>query len=168
MSLAKKCYDDQYTNVITYLKEVIKLEFPLNYPERGLIIDSFYKLKYPFFYIFSDSKRNVIKHKCDKLNIDLIKNAKEALFNICNNAICLLDDNSVEKDIIKKSIAHYKCFKAMNYHELAYYTGNNGNDGYKNKALELYKEATEIANEYLNPAHPVKLYIAWNFSNFYI
>ena len=56
----------------------------------------------------------------------------------------------------------------MNYHELAYYTGNNGNDGYKNKALELYKEATEIANECLNPAHPVRLYIAWNFSNFYI
>ena len=36
VTLAEKCYDErQYTNVIIYLKEVIRLKHPLNYFERS-------------------------------------------------------------------------------------------------------------------------------------
>ena len=64
VSLAKKCYDEgQYTNVITYLKEAIRLEYPLKYDVRSLITTSFYLLKRPFFDTLND-----LKHKSDKLN----------------------------------------------------------------------------------------------------
>lgn len=70
VSLAKKCFENgQYINVISYLKEVNRLGYPLNYFERELIYDSFYKLKSPFYNILNDSKTN------KRLYSDLIKNA---------------------------------------------------------------------------------------------
>ena len=167
-SLAEKYYDEgQCTNVINYLKEVIRLEYPLKYSEQRLISTNFWLIQRPFFDILNDVKNNVIKHKSDKLSIYLISNAKEALFNLCNNAICLLNDKSVEKDISEEFIAHYMCFKAINYYKLVYYSLNICNEDGKNKALELYEEATEITNKYLNRAHPATLYITYHFSLLY-
>lgn len=55
---------------------------------------------------------------------------------------------------------------AKQYNDQAFYTSNNCRNNYKNKVLELYEEATEIADESLNPAHPVRLYIANCYSKF--
>ena len=46
VSLANFFLNGQFINVITHMKEVIRLECPLNYFERRLICNSFYKLKY--------------------------------------------------------------------------------------------------------------------------
>ena len=162
VSLAKKCFKNgQFVSVITHMKEVIKLEIPLNYFERILIYNSLCYLQLPFINILSDIKIH------EKIHSDIINNIKEALCNLCNDAIYFLDDSSSEKDISKEAIAHYKCFKGIQYCCLVNYTPNSSNKDDKNKALELYEEATEIANEYLNPAHPVRLFIAYYFSKHY-
>ena len=159
VSLAKKCFKNgQFVSVITHMKEVIKLEIPLNYFERILIYNSLCYLQLPFINILSDIKIH------EKIHSDIINNIKEALCNLCNDAIYFLDDSSSEKDNSKEAIAHYKCFKSIQYCCLVNYTQNISNEDDKNKALKLYKEATEIANEYLNPAHPVRLFIAYYFS----
>ena len=86
--------------------------------------------------------------------------------NLCKNAIDLLKENPVEKDISKESIAHYKGFEALQYHNLTSYSQYYDDPDSQNKAHELFEEATIIANEWLNPAHPVRLYIADCYSRF--
>ena len=40
---------NQFEDVINYLKEVINLEYSLNFSERNLITNSFLELKRPFY-----------------------------------------------------------------------------------------------------------------------
>ena len=155
VTLAEECFENgQYVNVITYMKEVIRLECPLNFSERLLIFDSFFELKNPFYNILENENIN------ERLHNDTIINAEKAVCNLCKDAIYLLDKNPVEKDISKESIADYKWFEGVQYHDLALCAINNGNDEYKNKALQLYKEARRIADDWVNAAHPVRLCIA--------
>ena len=162
VSRAKNCFENgEYVSVITHMKEIIRLGCPLNYSERRLIYGSFRQLKYPYYDIFRHLNTD------ESLQNDLILKTKEALRGLCNDAIYLLDDGSVEKDISKEAIADHKRFEGGQYYDLAFCKGNDCNEVEKSKAIELLKEATEISKEYLNPAHPVRLKIANYSSNFY-
>ena len=145
--LAKRCFENsQFEDVINYMKEVINLGLPLNCSERSLIIDSFFELKSPLIHIEID------KNIDERLRNDLIENARMEIRNLCKNAIDLLKENPVEKDISEESIAHYKGFEALQYHNLTSYSQYYDDPDSLNKAHELFEEATIIANEWLNPA----------------
>ena len=162
VSLAKKCFENfQFVNVISYMKEVIRLGCPLNRSERDLLYSSFCLLKCPI--------RNILEDKDldGKLNSKLIQNAKEAICYLCMDAIYFLEENPIEKDLNREAVADYKLFKAVQYQDLALYTPDEYNEVAENRAFELYEEATEIANEGLSPAHPVRLQIALSFSRFH-
>ena len=97
VSLAKNCSANfQYVNVITYMKEVIRLGFPLNMYERSLLHYSFTALKGPIDDILED--KNINK----KLPKELMNNAKKAICHLCKDAI-FLDKNPVEIDINKEA-----------------------------------------------------------------
>ena len=161
VSLARNCKANfQYVNAITYMKEVIRLGFPLNMYERSLIKDSFTALKGPIDDILED--KNINK----KLPKVLINNAKKAIGYLCKDAVFFLEKNLVEKDLSKEAIADYKYFKALQYKDLAFNTANDSKEDYKNKAVKLFEEAMKIANGYLSAAHPIRLQISHDLSKF--
>ena len=163
VALAKNCSENyQYVNAIAHMRDVIRMGFPLNINERELIYESFNGLKAATSEILEDG------NKIDeKLESSLIINAKEAICDLCKDAIYFLEENPVEKDISREAVADHKHFKAMQYKDLAAYTTKDSNENYKNKALELFEEAMEDANKYLNPAHPVRIQIALSLSQFH-
>ena len=161
VSLARNCKANfQYVNAITYMKEVIRLGFPLNMYERSLIKDSFTALKGPIDDILED--KNINK----KLPKVLINNAKKAIGYLCKDAVFFLEKNLVEKDLSKEAIADYKYFKALQYKDLAFNTANDSKEDYKNKAVKLFEEAMKIASGYLSAAHPIRLQISHDLSKF--
>ena len=165
VSLAESCYqNDVFRDVIDYMKEVIKMGTPLNFYERILTFDSYSLLIKPFFnnfYSWQNSNLN------DKLRTELQTKARTAINRICDEAIQLLDSYWVKRDDSNEAVTHYKCFKAIAYHYKAFVASGEDKEHLISKALELYEEASKFAAENLNPAHPDRLLIAYNFSHFY-
>ena len=53
VSLAERCYEnDCYEDVISYMKEVIKMGTPLNFEERNMIFFSYERLILPYVNLF--------------------------------------------------------------------------------------------------------------------
>ena len=67
------------------------------------------------------------------------------------------------KEAIVEAVVDYKAFLAAQY-EIKSRCGSE--EDIMNKALQLYEEALKIANEHLNPAHPIRLNVAINYSLF--
>ena len=165
ITLAESCYQNGlYSDAIGYMKEVIKMGTPLNFHERVLIFDSYMQLNKPFcntFYSWENSNLN------DKLRTELQTKSKTAINRICDEAIELLDSYWVKRDNINEAVADYKCYKANQYHDKACVASGEYKENLISKALELYEEASKIAEEHLNPAHPVRLLIAYGLSIFH-
>ena len=66
-----------------------------------------------------------------------------------------------------EAITHYKCIKANLYHEKASVASEEDKQNVISKSLELYEEASKIADENRNPTHTVRLFIESEFSKFH-
>ena len=162
VSLAELCYqNDNCINAISYLKEVIKMGTPLTFRERIFIFDSFNSLKQPFFDTYNSSKGSKLN---EKLRGELQTKAKTATNRISDECIELLDSYWVKRDDSNDAIAHYKYYKAVQYHDKACVASGEDKENLISKAMELYEEASKFSDENLNPAHPVRLNFAVNFS----
>ena len=166
VSLAKLMYqNDLYSDVIGYMKKVIKMKTPLNFEEIHILFSSYILLKEPFVTTFNSCEGSILDKKlCEELQSKL----KAAIDMISNEAIQLLDSDLVKRDTSKESIAHYKCSKAVQHHQRASVASGKDREKKVGEAMKLFKEAAKIADENLNhPAHPVGLCIADEFSKFH-
>ena len=182
VSLAKLPFQNGHFNdVIIYMKEVINMGTPLKFNESLFILSRYYRLKNPFLDTLNSCKCSNLEEKYvniyyysetsnlnEKLLRELQIKAKTAINRISDEAIELLDSYWVKRDDSYEAIAHYKCIKAFQHNQKAYVASGEDKENEISKALELYEEATKIANENLNPAHPVRLNFAVNFSMFHI
>ena len=164
VTLAELSYrNGHFSDVIGYIKEIFKKGTPVSYKEERLVVDSCILLKQPFF--------NTLNF-CDDSNLDekirgeLQTKAKTAINRISNEAIELLDSYWVKRDDSNEAVAHYKGFKALQYHDKVLVASGEDKENLISKSLELYDEALEIAKNHLSPAHPVRLFITVNFSCF--
>ena len=73
----------------------------------------------------------------------------------------VLRDNNIE------AVAHYKGFKALQYHEKASVASEEDKQNVISKSLELYEEASKFADENRNLTHLVRLFIKSEFSKFH-
>ena len=164
VSLADLCYQNGlYNDAIGYMKEVIQLGAPLNYEERLTIFWSYNMLKRPFYDILYSCKDLNLNNY---IRIELLTKAATAINRICDEAIELFNTCWIKRDDSKEAVADYKTYVALQYEDKV---GCALTEEYKqkrlNKALKLYEEAWKIANENLNPAHPVRLMQAYHFSD---
>ena len=163
--LAELSYKNNlFNDAICHMKEAIKMSTPLGYDERECLLWSYNKLKEPFYDIFYSSKKSNLNKK---LRGELQTKAQTAINRISDEFIELLDSYWVKRDESKDAVAHYKCFKAVQYDHKAYFASGEDKENLIIKALELYEEASKIANEHLSPAHPIRLIIAVWFSKFH-
>ena len=153
-----------YSDVLGCMKKVIKMGTPLNFQERILIFDSYYWLKDPFYKTLRASKGSKLT---EQLSEEVQTKAKTAITRICDEAIELLDSYWIKRDDSNEAVAHYKCLKAIQYHTKVEVASGEDKEKKISKALEVYEEASKIANDHLNPAHPIRLYVAFGFSRFY-
>ena len=165
VSLAE-CYfqNGAYNDVIGYMKKVIEMVTPLNFHEKGLVFDSYNSLKKPYintYYPFNRCSLN------EKLSREVRKKSDTAINRICDEAIELLNSYLVERDVSNEAVAHCKGYIARQYYEKAFIISAEESENTKSRSLEYFEEASKIANENLNPAHPVRLSIACDFSKFH-
>ena len=85
---------------------------------------------------------------------------------MCDENFALLDSYWVKRDNNIEAVAHYKYFKARQYHDKAYIASGEDKEKGTSSAFKLFEEALRISNENLNPAHPVRLRILESFSVF--
>ena len=117
VSLAEYSFDKKlYNDVISYMKEVLIKETPLNFEERALINDSYMCMKDPFVKSYNSCH---LSNLDEKLREGLQTKAKTAINRICDEANELLDSYWVKRDNSKEAVADYTGVKAFQYHSMA-------------------------------------------------
>jgi len=102
---------------------------------------------------------NVVKEYREKV--------EEELKKICNDILVLLEDNLIKHASAAESKVFY--FKMMgDYHRyLAEFSSGDQRKTASENSLTAYTRATDIADNELQPTHPIRLGLALNFSVFY-
>ena len=111
VSLAKVCDEScRYEDVISYMKEVVKMGTPLNFEEREMLFYSYSQLALPYItsiISFDDSSVDA------KLQIEINQKAKPETSRICNEAIELLNSYWIKRDTNIEAVADYKRLRAI-------------------------------------------------------
>ena len=163
VSLAEICYENgRYEDVISYMKEVIKMGTPLNFKERGMLFYSYRELMLPYINSITTCDNSSVEAK---LKIEISQKAKSETNRICVEAIELLDSYWIKRDTSNEAIADYKRGRAF----ILMYKAVTASEQVKSseiiKAMKLLEEAYDFAVKILSPAHPVTILNASNFSD---
>ena len=149
-----------HSDVIDYMKQVIKMSIPFNYDERNLLFSSYDCMRDNLFKLRRKVKRmkpliseNVHQEIAEKIDLQFKK--------VCNEAIKLVESYWINRDDDAIAILQYKSFKATQYYFLVFVTLS---DDDVNKAIENFEEASKIAEWCFSPAHPMRLSIAKQLS----
>ena len=158
-SLAQFCFKKGlYSEAIGYIKAVIKMETPLSFEERDITIDSYIGLKKPFLSAYFGAE---ISNLSPRLREMVQSKAKSMINSASDEFIKLLDSPLVKNDKRNDAAAHYKYMKASQLQQKAYVASEQDRNRLIAEALKLYQEASKIANDHLDPAHPLTLRIAY-------
>ena len=124
-------------------------------------MSSYIKLKKPFYELLDSCEEpNLIENVLGELQAK----AKTAIDRICDESNELLDNYWVKRDDSNEAVADYRSFLATQYAIKSRYGSQEDKQNKMNKAF--HEEALKIANEHLNPAHPIRLNVAVNYSLF--
>ena len=165
VNLAEKCSEKGcYEDVISYMKEVIKMGTPLNYKERNMVFYSYNDLILPYVNLYDSYKYS--SYSDEKLRREINLKAQSVTNRISDEIIQLLNSYWIKRDTNIEAVAHYKCFLAEQHGYKASVTSDSNRELNISKASSLFEEAYEIANKNLNPAHPVAIDVAGYYSIF--
>ena len=165
VNLAEKCSEKGcHEDVISYMKEVVKMGTPLNYKERNMVFYSYNELILPYVNLYDSYKYS--SYSDEKLRREINLKAQSVTNRISDEIIQLLNSYWVKRDNNIKAVAHYKCFLAEQHDYKASVTSDSNRELNISKASSLFEEAYEIANKILNPAHPVVIDVAISYSDF--
>ena len=158
VSLAQFCFKKGlYSEVIGYMKAVIKMETPLSFEEWDITFSSYIKLQKPFLDAYLAPE---ISNLSPKLREKVQSKAKSMINSTSDEVINLLDSPSVKNDKRNDAAAHYKYMKAAQLERKSDVASEQDGNRLISEALKLYEEASKIANDHLDPAHPLTLLIA--------
>ena len=164
VSLAELSFQNGlFNDVITYMKQVIKMGTPLNCDERQIIFWSYIELKRPFYDVL-DSYKDL--NLSDNVRRELKTKAKEEINRIRDEVIKLLESYWVKGDDSNEAVTDYKTYLAVQHRHKASCGPEEDKENQISLAMKLHEEALKIG-ESLNPAHPVRLDNAYYLSLFY-
>ena len=92
---------------------------------------------------------------------------EDELKGICDDVLETLDNHLIPNSVNDESKVFYLKMKGDYYRYLAEFQSSEGRQDAADNALLAYKAATEIAEDSLDPTHPIRLGLALNFSVFY-
>ena len=161
MSLAEICCKNgRYEDVISYMKEVVRMGTPLNLEERKVVFYSYDYLLQPYIDSIISCDNSCVEAKLQK---EISQKAKSETNRICDEAIELLDSYWVKRDTNIEAVASYKCFRAVILGYKAFTASGQLRNSETNKSIKLFEESYEIASKNLSPAHSLTISIAKKF-----
>ncbi|KAI9620992.1 hypothetical protein KEM48_007922 [Puccinia striiformis f. sp. tritici PST-130] len=164
---------ERYDEMVTYMKDVAKLDQELTIEERNLLSVAYKNVigaRRASWRIVSsieqkeeakgnDSQIGQIKAYRDKIEAELGK--------ICEDILEVLDSHLIKSAESGESKVFYHKMKGDYHRYLAEFATGDKRTASSDASLEAYKAASSIATVELAPTHPIRLGLALNFSVFY-
>ncbi|EGF99741.1 uncharacterized protein MELLADRAFT_73328 [Melampsora larici-populina 98AG31] len=164
---------ERYDEMVTYMKDVAKLDQELTIEERNLLSVAYKNVigaRRASWRIVSsieqkeeakgnESQLGQIKAYRDKIEAELAK--------ICEDILEVLDGHLIKSAESGESKVFYHKMKGDYHRYLAEFATGDKRAVSSDASLEAYKAASSIATVELPPTHPIRLGLALNFSVFY-
>eukprot|EP01071_Lankesteria_metandrocarpae_P006256 Lankesteria_metandrocarpae@DN4295_c0_g1_i1.p1 len=164
---------ERYDEMTEYMRSVAEMGKDLNIEERNLLSVSFKNAvgsRRASWRIVSSVEQKQ-RSKSNQVNVQVAaeyrSQIEEELKKICDAILNLLDDYLVNSTPATESRVFYHKMRGDYYRYIAEFTAEKKRDEPKQKALQAYDLATNLAKEELKSTHPIRLGLALNFSVFY-
>jgi 14-3-3 protein epsilon len=172
--LARLCEQaERYDEMVTYMKEVAKLNGELSVDERNLLSVAYKNVvgtRRASWRIISSIEQKEESKGTDK-HVAIIREYRQKieteLENVCQDVLDVLDQFLIPKAESGESKVFYHKMKGDYHRYLAEFASGNKRKVAATAAHEAYKNATDVAQTELTPTHPIRLGLALNFSVFY-
>jgi len=161
---------ERYDEMVTCMKKVVKSNPELTVEERNLLSVAYKNVigsrRASWRIITSIEQKEDQKGNENHIKVirEYKKTVQKELSGICEDILQLLDTSLIPNSQTGESKVFFLKMKG-DYHR--YYAEIDPGEAQKNKALEAYTSASEIATTTLAPTHPIRLGLALNFSVFY-
>jgi 14-3-3 protein epsilon len=165
---------ERYDEMVSNMRELAKLNLELSVDERNLLSVGYKNLigaRRSSWRILTSIHTKEQAKGASEENIAVLEEYRGAiekeLEETCGEILALLDDNLLPASTSGESKTFYHKMKGDYYRYLAEFQSSEGRQDAADNALLAYKAATEIAEDSLDPTHPIRLGLALNFSVFY-
>jgi len=159
------CVDDEMVN---YMKEVANDSSELSVEERNLLSVAYKNVigsrRASWRVVSSIEQKN--DDRADIIS-DYKTKIETELEDICDDILKIIDTKLIPNSNSDEGKVFYYKMKGDYYRYLAEFQTDPKRTDTCDKALEAYKEASQISNADLPPTHPIRLGLALNFSVFY-
>jgi 14-3-3 protein epsilon len=161
---------ERYDEMVVCMRKIVKLNSELNQDERNLLSVAFKNVigsrRAAWRIVTSIEARENEKGAAENLPIIamLRKQFEAELSAVCEDIISLLDSYLIPAAQGGEKKVFYLKMKG-DYHR--YYAEVAVGDAQKEKALEAYGAAQNVANASLSPTHPIRLGLVLNLSVFH-
>lgn len=164
---------ERYGDMIEYIKRVTSMGPVLSIDERNLLSIAFKNsvgaLRSAWRTMYASEQREAASG--NPATLELIKNyrlqVENELNTTCNDVISILTNALVPNAQEAEAKVFYLKMKGDYYRYLAEFTVGGTHDSLANEAHGSYKTAYDLAMGGLEPANPIRLGLALNFSVFY-
>jgi 14-3-3 protein epsilon len=164
---------ERYDEMVSYMKDVAKLNVQLTVEERNLLSVAFKNVigarRASWRIVSSIEQKEENKGHADqvaKIKAYRQKIEKE-LYDVCTDILNLLDVNLIPTAEEGEAKVFYQKMKGDYYRYVAEYATGEDRKTAASSALDAYKAATDVAQVELATTHPIRLGLALNFSVFY-
>ncbi|ROW14783.1 hypothetical protein VPNG_03756 [Cytospora leucostoma] len=172
--LARLCEQaERYDEMVTYMKEVAKLDGELTVDERNLLSVAYKNVvgtRRASWRIISSIEQKE-ESKGSEKHVGTIKEYRakieEELEKVCQDVLDVLDETLIPNAASGESKVFYHKMKGDYHRYLAEFASGEKRKTAATAAHEAYKNATDVAQTELTPTHPIRLGLALNFSVFY-
>lgn len=172
--LARLCEQaERYDEMVTYMKEVAKLDGELTVDERNLLSVAYKNVvgtrRASWRIISSIEQKEESKgtEKHASTIRDYLQKIETELEKVCQDVLDVLDESLIPKAETGESRVFYHKMKGDYHRYLAEFASGEKRKVVATAAHEAYKIATDVAQTELTSTHPIRLGLALNFSVFY-
>lgn len=164
---------ERYDEMVTYMKDVAKLDQELTIEERNLLSVAYKNVigarRASWRIVSSIEQKEQAKANAPQIaQIKAYRDKIEAeLAKICDDILEVLESHLIKAAESGESKVFYHKMKGDYYRYLAEFATGDKRTTSSDNSLEAYKAASGIANVELPPTHPIRLGLALNFSVFY-
>lgn len=161
---------ERYDDMAKDMKSVTELGNELSNEERNLLSVAYKNVvgaRRSSWRVISSIEQKTENNEKKKQMASVYRAKVETeLKEICQDVLRLLDEYLISKASTAESKVFYLKMKGDYYRYLAEVAGSN-RDKDVDESKKAYMEALEIANDKMQPTHPIRLGLALNFSVFY-
>jgi len=163
---------ERYDEMVTYMKDVAKLNQELSIEERNLLSVAYKNVigarRASWRIVSSIENKEESKGSAWLASIkEYRQKIEKELETICDDILKVLEDHLIKAAESGESKVFYHKMKGDYHRYLAEFATGDKRSSSSEASLEAYKNASSIATVELPPTHPIRLGLALNFSVFY-